>query len=209
MAFLVALVAAAPVQAQTSYAKEFWPEIDLHHWFGPNTQLITLADHSTNRESNQAYQGEVGAVLEHKFVDWFAARVGYRHGQSLNGGSYREDRLLTEQTFYVYLPAQVKVGFRTREDFRWLDTGFSVRLRERIQVERDFTIGSYIFTPYASAETYFDTRYDQFSRFRLILGSTFPVAKRIAVEPYLAHQVDTTPSVKIVDAIGLILHLTF
>jgi hypothetical protein len=37
------------------------------------------------------------------------------------------------------LPGAVSVVFRTREDFRWLDTGFSARLRERMQVQRNFT----------------------------------------------------------------------
>ena len=46
----------------------------------------------------------------------------------------------------------------------------SCALRERIQVQRDVAIGNYLFTPYASAEVYFDTQYNQMSRYRLTLG---------------------------------------
>ena len=101
------------------------------------------------------------------------------------------------------------VDFRSREDFRWLDTGFSVRLRERIQVSRETRIGTYAFTPYASTEVYFDTRYDQFARYRLIVGSNFPVYGPVSIEPYLARQVDVAPSGVITDALGLILTVTF
>ena len=56
------------------------------------------------------------------------------------------------------------VDARTREDFRWLNNGFSVRLRERLQVQRDVRIADYTFTPCSSVELYFDTRYGQFAR---------------------------------------------
>ncbi|TAJ91048.1 MAG: DUF2490 domain-containing protein [Reyranella sp.] len=93
----------------------------------------------------------------------------------------------------------------TREDFRWLDSGFAVRLRERLQVQRDVTIGNYTFTPYTSAEVFFDTRYGQFARYRLTLGTTFPIDKHISVEPYLIRQVDWVPSGVITNALGFIL----
>ena len=115
---------------------------------------------------------------------------------------------MLEGTFWVVLPASVMVDFRTRAEFRWLDTGYSMRVRERAQVQRD-TIGDYIFTPYVSVEVYFDTRYDQFSRYRLIAGTTFPLGKHLSIEPYLAHQVDFARASIIVDAIGLLLTVSF
>lgn len=196
-------------QAQTSQAYEFWPEIDLIYRFDDRNKVIVLGDTARNRDSGTAYQGEVGASFDHRFTDFFSVRVGYRHANALDGSSFHEDRLLTEQTFRVRLPAAVMVDFRTREDFRWLDTGYSMRFRERIQVQRDTTIGTYTFTPYVSSEVYFDTRYDQFSRYRLIAGTNFPIHGPLSIEPYLAHQVDPAPSSKIVDAIGLILTATF
>jgi len=84
----------------------------------------------------------------------------------------------------------------------WFDTGFSVWLRERIQVARDFTIADYTFTPYTSAEVYFDTRYGTFSRYRLTLGVTLPIDRYISVEPYLVRQVDWVPAGVITNALG-------
>lgn len=202
-------MAAISSRAQTTYSSEFWPELDVHYRLDERTQLIGMTTYNRERDSGASYQAEVGAVLEHRFADWFFGRVGYRHGQATDGSPFVEDRMLLEQTFRLFLPSKVSVDFRTREDFRWLNTGFSVRLRERIQVQRDFAVGDYVFQPYGSAEVYFDTRYDQVARFRLIVGSNFPLGRRFSIEPYLAHQVDVVPSVVITDAVGLIFHIMF
>ncbi len=194
---------------QTSYSADAWPEIDLVYRLDDRNKLIGLFDQSRNRDSTGAYQAEVGVTFEHQFTNSFWGRIGYRHANATDGSAFEENRLLLEQTFRVPLPALVKVDFRTREDLRWLNTGFSARFRERMQVQRDTTIGNYTFTPYVSAEVYFDTRFDQFSRYRLIAGTAFPLTKHITFEPYYAHQVDFAGSSAIVDALGLILTASF
>ena len=195
--------------AQSTQTSEFWPEIDLVYRFSDRTKVIALANIGRDRDGGSSYQAEIGIAVDHRFTEVFSGRLGYRHAEATDGGSYFENRLLTEQTFRVPLPAQFMVDFRTRDDFRWLNTGFSVRLRERIQVQRETRIGDYAFTPYASAEVYFDSRYDQFARHRLIVGSNFPVYGPLSIEPYFAHQVDSAPSSVITDAIGLILTAIF
>jgi len=198
-----------PVHAQTSYSREVWPEIDLVYHLNDRDKFIGLFDYNQKRDSGSSYQAETGLTFEHKFTDFVWARIGYRHANATNGGDFEENRLLLEQTFRVALPALVMVDFRTREDFRWLNTGYSMRFRERIQVQRDTTIGSYTFTPYVSTEVYFDTRYGQFARYRLIAGTAFPIGKHLTFEPYFAHQVDFVDSSSIVDALGLILTVSF
>jgi len=203
------VISGVPAQAQPTYNNEFWPEIQLHHWFSPHTQMILMGQTNRELDSGSAYQGQFGVTGEHRFADWFSGRIGYRHGNALDGGPFYENRLLTEQTFRMRLPSEVIADFRTREDFRWVNTGYSMRFRERIQVQRDVAIGTYTFTPYGSTEVYYDTRYGQFSRYRLTVGGTFPLFKSIAFEPYLTHQVDFAPGTTITDALGLTLHITF
>lgn len=199
---------AKPACAGETY--EFWPELQVHKWFDDHqSRAILMTSTSRDRDSGSSYQAEFGVTLEHRFADWFSGRVGYRHGSATDGGAFQENRLLTEQTFHLPIGRGVSADFRTREDFRWLDSGFSVRLRERLQVQRDVTIGRYLFTPYASAEVFFDTRYDQVARYRLTLGASLPVSKGFQVEPYFARQVDTAGSSTITNAIGVVLTASF
>jgi hypothetical protein len=164
---------------------------------------------SRDLATQSSYQAEEGLTVEHCFAGYFLGRIGYRHGGATDGDPFNENRLLIEQTFRLHVPGQIIADFRTREDLRWLDTGFSVRIRERIQVQRDFTIDGYIFTPYASAEVFFDTRYGQFARYRLTAGVTLPIHRHFSLEPYLVRQVDYAGSSAITNAVGLILIAAF
>ena len=193
---------AVPV-AQAEEAHEFWPEVQVHYWFDDHrSRAILMGSLSRNRDSDRTYQAEQGLTFEHRFTDYFLARVGYRHAAATDSSPFTENRLLTEQTFRLHLPSKFIAEYRTREDFRWLNSGFSVRLRERLQIQRDVTIGDYTFTPYGSTEVYFDTRYGTFSRYRLTLGVTLPIDRHISVEPYLARQVDWVPAGIITNALG-------
>lgn len=207
---LLAAAAASGSGAQAEESNEFWPEVQVHYWFNEHkSRAILMGSLSRNRDSNTTYQAEQGLTFEHQFTDYFLGRIGYRHGASAEGGPYNENRLLLEQTFRVRLPSKVIVDARTREDFRWLNSGFAVRLRERLLVQRDVTIDNYTFTPYTSAEVFFDTRYGQFTRYRLTLGVTLPIDKHISVEPYLVRQVDWAPSGVITNALGFVLTVAF
>ena len=189
---------------------ESWPELQFHKWFNERqSRLIFMTSVSRNRDSDSSYQAEAGLTVEHHFADWlWVARLPPRQCDRWRAfsGEPPADRA-------DFPSAPIGLGFsadfRTREDFRWLDTGFSMRLRERMLVQRDVTIAHYVFTPYASAEVYFDTRYNQVSRYRLTMGVSLPVGGDFQVEPYLARQVDTVGSFTITHAFGLVLTTSF
>jgi hypothetical protein len=208
--FAAALAALAVSSARAEESNEYWPEAQFHYWFNDHrSRAIVMAAYSRNRDSETNYQAEQGLTFEHQFDSWFLGRIGYRHGSATDGGAFTENRLLTEQIFRLYLPGKVIADYRTREDFRWLDTGFSVRLRERLQVQRDVTIDNYAFTPYASAEVTFDTRYGSFSRYRLTLGVTLPIVRHFSIEPYVVRQVDWVPTGTITNALGFLVIAAF
>ena len=209
MTLATLLVSLASPMARAQVSNEFWPEVQYHHWFDDRTRAIAMTAVSRDLASQSNYQAEEGLTFDHRFTNYFLGRIGYRHGGATDGDPYNENRLLTEQTFRLYLPSKVIAEYRTREDFRWLDTGFSMRFRERLQVQRDFTVDGYTFTPYASAEVYFDTRYDQFARYRLTAGVTLPIHRHFSLEPYLVRQVDYAGNFAITNAIGLILIAAF
>jgi len=172
-------------------------------------RAIATASSGRNRDTDTSYQAEQGLSFEHRFTTYFLGRIGYRHGAATDGGPFTENRLLVEQTFRLHLSSKAIAEYRTREDFRWLNNGFAVRLRERLRVQRDVTIDDYTFTPYASAEVFFDTRYGAFSRYRLELGVTLPIIRNFSVEPYFVRQDDWLPTGVLTNALGLTLIATF
>ncbi len=171
--------------------------------------MIGSASASRYRDSGTTYEGQVGIALDHRIIDWLSLRGGYRHALALDGSSFRENRGLMEQTIHLTVPARLGLDLRTREDLRWLDTGFSARFRERVTLHRDIDLVGYRLTPYFSAEVFFDTRYDQLNRYRLTVGASLPVKAPLSLEPYLTRQTDFIPSLQNTNALGLTAVLTF
>ena len=198
---------ASEVCAQSS--TQFWPELQLHYSVDDRTKVIAMVAGTTEGDGNGLYEGQVGLSVDHRFDSIISGRLGYRHGFAMDGGSFREDRLLLEQYLRFNLPLAVGLEFRTRGEMRWLDTGTSARFRERVMLQREFHIDNYAFSPYVSGEIYFDTRFDQFNRYRLTVGATFPISGSWSVEPNFSRQADSYPNSSYVNAFGLVVTSAF
>jgi hypothetical protein len=209
---------------------EFWPEVDGWVRLGGRTRLFLLATGSTVRDYSYS-EGTLGVHLDVRLkrigarpkrdvtetveadrLSRFSMRVGYRYGRSLDdeGQSYEEHRGIAELTGRWKLPWEVLMNDRNRGDFRWLKGVYSFRYRNRVTLEREASIGSYAFTPYGSAEIYFDSRYDyNLTRNRIILGVQTPFSSHLMLDTSFARQNDTRSSVSHVNALGLALNLSY
>ncbi len=206
---LAAIAANANAESSTTSA-QFWPEIQVHVGINPKTKIILLGNITRERETSRNLEGQLGINIDHKLTDIFSVRAGYRFaGEMGHEEPYTEHRILLEQTFQFKLPYAFMLSMRTREDLRFVNRSFSVRVRERATLERNVEIGGYTFTPYASAEVFFDTRYDRFNRHRFALGTVFPISKSVALDGYASRQSDTHPQRKHVNAFGVTLVLSY
>jgi Protein of unknown function (DUF2490) len=188
---------------------EVWPEVDLYINLNSKWRLFFLGNISQERETNIDIEGQVGAHVDHFFNKYLVFRTGYRYGFSLiEEDSFQEHRILFEQTFRVPIPWKILLSDRNREDLRWVDGSFSVRYRNRLMLERDFGIGNFRFTSYASAEIYYDSRFDTFNRNRFVIGTTIPVNKHFALDLSYARQNDSRSQPNHVNAIGVVLVFT-
>lgn len=209
---------------------EFWPEVDGWIRLGGQTRLFLLATGSTVRDYSYS-EGTVGAHLDVRLkrravhlkrsltenieddrLSRFSTRVGYRYGRSLDdeGQSYEEHRGIAELTGRWKLPLQLLMNDRNRGDFRWLQGVYSFRYRNRVTLEHETTIGSYAFTPYGSAEIFFDSRYDyDLTRNRIILGVQTPFSSHLMLDTSFARQNDTRSSVSHINALSLALNLSY
>jgi hypothetical protein len=88
----------------------------------------------------------------------------------------------------AFLPFDVLVALRGRVDFRWLEEGYSWRPRVRLWIEREGPVGPVVLIPYVSAETFYDSRYDAWSRTYYQAGIAVPVSRRVVPELYYGRQ---------------------
>jgi hypothetical protein len=226
--FLV-LTGTRPASAQESTTrKEFWPEVDVYITVKPKVRLYLVGTVSKSVEDGelrnaQGYEGQVGVHVDYIPNKHVIFRAGYRYGTAVGSNSdpFKEHRLLTEQTFRHLLPGDLLLSDRNREDFRFVNGDFSFRYRNRLTLEREVHLfkGRSI-TPYASAEVFYDTRYNTWNRNRFAIGIQQsllrgPLRKmllpkrQVILDLYYMRQNDSRSDIQHVNAIGAALAFYF
>jgi hypothetical protein len=223
-ALLVAGVRAAPAQETVG---EIWPELDAYVRLSSAARLFLAMAPVISGDAKSLSEQQTGANIEvgiaplhpgrrYKAQDadklrYLRIRLGYwRTGtHDSSGSALSERRLVAEVTPRAFLPFDVLLALRGRVDFRWLEAGYSWRPRLRLWLERESPIGPVVLIPYVSAETFYDSRYDAWSRTYYQTGIAVPVSKRVVPEVYYGRQIDREPSDKIVNALGVVVTLYF
>jgi hypothetical protein len=223
MAALLVLFSCLPARAQTS-STEFLPEIDAYFKLNSDVRFVFQA--KDTREGGDPTQVEIGPSIEFylkpliklkdvtKFdLDDSKARplvlsIGYRYVPSPDGPAV--NRLEPVATFHLPSPGRMLISDRNRFDLDWSNGNFTWRYRNKITLERRFTIHSYHPAPYASAEVFYESKYDKLSTTALYVGCIFPLGKHFELDPYYEHENNTgkNPNQQ-VNADGLILNLHF
>lgn len=204
---------------------EFWPEIDVYIKVKPKVRLFLLGTVSKAVEDGelfnaQAFEAQFGAHVDYIPNSHVILRTGYRYGWSLEDDSYREHRLITEQTLRKLLPGDLLLSDRNREDFRFLKGDFSFRYRNRVTIEREFQVKRRTITPYVLGEIFYDTRYEIWNRNRLAAGVQTSLRRgllrkmllperQVILDLYYMRQNDSRSDTPHVNAIGAVLAFYF
>jgi uncharacterized protein DUF2490 len=206
---LACLEGNAIAQDGSETSDEFWPEVGLYVILNPEWRLYFLANVYEKEETDTDDEAHVGANVDYFYKKHLAFSAGYRYGFSpREGGSYQEQRILFEQTFRTQIPWQVLLSDRNREELRWLSGSFSARYRNRLKLERDFRAGDYKLTGYASAEVFYDTRYDTFNRIRYECGVIWTLSKHFGLGMSYIRQNQSRATPNHVNALGVNLVFT-
>jgi hypothetical protein len=221
LAFLSLSAGCACAQDQTYV----WPELDTYVKLTPRTRLFLLASLSNDQDTRH-WEGEFGPnvdffvrpFLRPKFRDPDPAksrllnfRLGYRYLTDFGGDAASENRIITEATARFKAPWSILASDRNRFDWRFVDgKAFSWRYRNRLTLERNFTIRQYEFSPYVRAELFYDSRTDKIAKNVYTFGSVFPINKRSEFEMYYEDQRDSssTPNFH-ARGIGVVMNLFF
>lgn len=220
--------APTPARAQEAETVEqFWPEANAYVRLNESQRLWFLL--APVRERNEGlseiqvgahweiglspplHPAQRGELYDTDRLRYLRFRAGFRYATSFEeSNDYEEWRGILELTPRARLPGDIVAAFRNRGDFRWINGDFSWRYRPRLWLEREFGISTKIsLVPYGSAEIFYDSRYDAWTRTRYQFGVAVPVSKAFAPEVYVAHQRDEEPTLKYTNALGLVLGFFF
>jgi hypothetical protein len=106
------------------------------------------------------------------------------HGPSVRFLPEIDAHLNLNSTFRAYFeakddrdggdPKQLGISDRNRADLDWKNGSFTWRYRNKLTLERTFSIGSYHLMPYFAAETYYEGQYNEWSTTALCAIASSP-----------------------------------
>jgi len=218
---LVVLILCKPAGGQS---KQFWPEVNVykklnsHSRFHFITQLTRENEESTEMDLGvdldfylkpMVRLGTLGGLpLDESKSRPLLLRLGYHYMPSTQGPT--EHRAIFEATPRFPLKAGAVISSRNRLDFRFIDDEFSWRYRNRLSVERTFTLPALQLVPYVRAEVYYDHKHTKWTRTTFSGGVAIPFKKHYELDTYFEHQNDTSKSPnRQVNALGIALNLYF
>ena len=166
---------------------EWWPEIGVYWSMTNRYRLYALAQLQEERdvgESEVAY----GLHFDDMSIRHGYARVGYRYLYSLNDPGHPEHRMLLESGLHGI--GATRYANRLRLEIRNMTGDWSARIRERARVEHDVRAGNVRLLPYTSAELFYDSRVEGFSRLRSHAGSEVHFTKSVGLDLAYVRQGD-------------------
>ena len=121
-----------------------------------------------------------------------------------------ENRMLVAATLNLPLKGAFHLSDRNRADLDWKNGGFTWRYRNKLTLERTFSIHSYHLIPYVAAEPFYESQYSKWSTTDLYAGCLFPLGRHFEFNTYYEHENDTGKSPnKQQNYLGLALYMYF
>lgn len=221
----ILLVASAPGARAGDTRTEFVPEMNAFLKLSEHTRLFFVGSVAQDL-AEPLTSGVLGAHVDVTLMpilrrglrvgEWerdryLWLRFGYLLGWEVDDredeskGGISEHVGIVEVTARLSLPADVWLVSRGRVDLRDLDGEFSTRVRYRLGIEREFTVGGVPLVPYVQAEILYDTRFGAWNRQVYQAGVEIEISKHWRIEPYYARQEDQRSSTSHLNSIGLVL----
>lgn len=202
---LVACVAGEAGAQQAT--NELWPELDVY-WTPAKHQRTMLELSSSSEREATKKEGTVGLYQDYLQLPRGYLRAGYRFTFSTHDASYRESRIVTEVTQRVAGDSTWRLVERSRVEFRWVNSEYNWRLRERLHLQKFFASPMrFDPRPYGTFEAYYYSQYNTIARLAGRVGVEFRVWRASDIDLYLARQDNSRGEPPRVNALGLTVKL--
>jgi hypothetical protein len=210
LSFIVFLAGSQRVVAASD---QFWPELDTWVRLSDPAQLLFIVSGNRDADSGDKTDGKYGVYLDYRLNEPIALRAGYVFQRNLAEAPGEQDtsenRLVFDFNYRWRIGERGQLVDRVRLDLRDMEGETSYRIRNRIKYAQEVKLTHATFSPYASIEAYYDSRFDTIARFRTEAGATVPFARWFVGDFYLGWQHDTQPKDKKIAALGVTLNLKF
>jgi hypothetical protein len=208
--YLIGVAALSPCASSAqSVVTEQWPEIDV--FWQPAVHQRTMLELSAVAEREGAKRdAAVGIYQDYLKLPLGYLRGGFRYTFSTEDASFRESRLVAEGVISRAIWFRWRALNRARLEWRWINGDPSYRVRDRVQLQlASRKTRGVEWLPYGTFEAYFDSRYSTISRLGARVGTDARLSRRIATDLYLARQENSRGSPPAVNALGIVVKLSY
>jgi hypothetical protein len=221
MCIVSTLRASAFAQSQT--VSEFWPTVNAKFQLPHKWRALAFAGLKKGEE-NQYQQLNAGLgfgrqlkpilKLHPKNIDLdkentFVLGGGYERLQTFQSGTRSNENRLAIQATLGFRPlSRLLLSDRNRVEFRWRDSGYSTRYRNNAQILYDIMFRGFHFSPYGSAEFFYDGAKGEWSREQYTAGIEWPLGRTVLLQTYYLRQNDTSTP-RHLNVTGLTLNMNF
>ena len=190
-----------------SVTNELWPELDVY-WTPAKHQRTMLELSSSSEREAAKKQATIGLYQDYLQLPSGYLRAGIRFTRSTNDASYQEARIVGEVVERVAGDSTWRLVERSRVEFRWVNSDFNWRLRERLHLQKFFASPiRFDPRPYGTFEAYYYSQYNTIARLAGRVGVEFRVWKHSDIDLYLARQENSRGQPPRVNALGLTVKL--
>lgn len=199
VAVFLVLLPCRPAIAQTF---QFLPEVDVYNKLQPDIRFNFQAKET--REAGDPTQIEIGPGFDFFLkplvrlkdltafdLDDAKARllqfsIGFRYVPSPDKPHIERLELAVTPRWPLF--ARILLTDRNRADLDWSHDQLTWRYRNKVTLERRFSIKSYHPAPYISAEVFYQSQYEKWTTTALYAGCLLPLGKHFEFDPYYEHQ---------------------
>jgi hypothetical protein len=190
----------APGQSLTASTETLvWPEVDAHLELPKNFRVLAFS----GLEQGVGYpyqQWYAAAAFGYQFKSILRSHLenidpdkehhflfggGYEFLRTIQSGKVKdEDRITIDVTPGFRLPDEFLVRDRNWVELRWINGTYSTTYRNMLTVERDFLIHSFRFSPYGSAEVFYDGAKHSWNEEWYTAGVEWPSKRLLMLDTY-------------------------
>jgi len=190
---ILCLVTSLPLMSQSKEVTQFWYQANIYYRMTSATRLyglfeidrdLLVGSNTLNvggfldvgiRPSLRAMLEDIDSAYKADALQYVILRSGVMYVSALNASQpTNEWRGVLDLTPRWILPLGIRLNWRNRNEFRWINGDFSFRFRSRLWFGLPISVvESQTLTPYISSEIFYDTRFDRFSRSTSQLGISY------------------------------------